>query len=80
MIALATIGWFISRYLAAYQFHYISDAWDPFFDDSTTKVLTSKISQMWPISDAGLGAAAYTFEMLMGWMGGATRGEPCLGW
>jgi len=23
---------------------------------------------MWPISDAGLGATAYTFEMLMAWM------------
>jgi hypothetical protein len=28
---------------------------------------------MWPISDAGLGATAYTFEMLMAWMGGKTR-------
>jgi hypothetical protein len=28
---------------------------------------------MWPISDAGLGAFAYTFEMLMGCMGGTTR-------
>ncbi|MBY0507761.1 MAG: SPW repeat protein [Bryobacteraceae bacterium] len=73
MIALATTGWFISRYLAAYQFHYIPQAWDPFFGDSTQKVLTSKVSQMWPVSDAGLGAAAYTFEMLMGWMGGVTR-------
>jgi hypothetical protein len=73
MIALATIGWFISRYLAAHQFRYIPDAWDPFFGDGTARVLTSKVSQMWPISDAGLGAAAYTFEMLMGWMGGVTR-------
>jgi hypothetical protein len=73
MIALATIGWFISRYLASYQFHYIPEAWDPFFGDSTRKVLTSEVSQMWPISDAGLGAAAYTFEMLMGWMGAVTR-------
>ena len=73
MIALAAIGWFISRYLAAYQFHYIPEAWDPFFGNSTAKVLTSQVSQMWPVSDAGLGAAAYTFEMLMGWMGGKTR-------
>jgi hypothetical protein len=28
---------------------------------------------MFPISDAGLGAAAYTIEMLMGWMGGKDR-------
>jgi hypothetical protein len=73
MIALAVIGWFISRYLAAYQLHYIPDVWDPFFGESTKKVLTSEVSQMWPISDAGLGAFAYTFEMLMGWMGAVTR-------
>ena len=28
---------------------------------------------MWPISDAGLGAAAYTLEVLMGFMGPVTR-------
>jgi hypothetical protein len=36
-------------------------------------VLHSKVSQMWPISDAGLGAAAYTFEALMGFMGNTKR-------
>jgi hypothetical protein len=73
MIGLALIGWFISRYLAAYQLGYIPYAWDPFFGESTVKVLTSEVSKMWPISDAGLGAFAYTFEMLMGWMGGRER-------
>ena len=37
------------------------------------KVLTSNVSKMFPISDAGLGGAAYTIEMLMGWMGGKER-------
>lgn len=73
MIITAFLGWMISRYLAAYQFGYIKDAWDPFFGNSTAQVLTSDVSRMWPISDAGLGAAAYTFEMLMAWMGGRTR-------
>src|SRR5919106_2393319 len=73
MIALAFIGWLGSRYLAAFQLGYIPHAWDPFFGDSTAKVLTSNVSKMFPISDAGLGAAAYTLEMLMGWMGGTTR-------
>jgi hypothetical protein len=31
------------------------------------------MSQMWPISDAGLGALAYTIEALMGYMGGTSR-------
>lgn len=73
MIALALVGWFISRYLAAVQLGYIPAAWEPFFGEGTQNVLHSDVSQMWPISDAGLGAAAYTFEMLMGWMGGTSR-------
>lgn len=73
MIGLALVGWFISRYLAAFQLGYIPHAWDPFFGESTVKVLTSDISKMMPISDAGMGALAYTLEMLMGWMGGKER-------
>jgi hypothetical protein len=73
MIVLAFIGWLISRYLAAYQLGYIQDAWEPFFGDGTVRVLTSDLSRMWPVSDAGLGASAYTFELLMAWMGGRTR-------
>ena len=73
MIGLALIGWLISRYLAAFQLGYIPAAWDPFFGESTMKVLTSNVSKMMPVSDAGLGALAYTIEMLMGWMGGKER-------
>lgn len=73
MIALALVGWFISRYLAAFQLGYTSSVWEPFFGESTVRVLESEVSRMWPISDAGLGAVAYTIEMLMGWMGGKER-------
>lgn len=73
MIGLAFAGWLVSRYLAAFQLGYIEHAWDPFFGESTRKVLTSKMSQMWPISDGGLGALSYTFEFLMGFMGGPAR-------
>jgi hypothetical protein len=73
MIGLAFVGWLLSRYLAAYQFGYIDRIWEPFFGDGTVRVLTSEMSKMWPISDAGLGATAYTFELLMAWMGGKTR-------
>ena len=55
------------------SFGYIDRIWEPFFGDGTVRVLTSEMSKMWPISDAGLGAAAYTFEFLMAWMGGKTR-------
>jgi hypothetical protein len=73
LMALGFAGWFVSRYLAAVQLGYISFAWEPFFGDGTASVLHSKVSQMWPISDAGLGAAAYTFEALMAFMGGRAR-------
>ena len=73
MIALALIGWFISRYLASYQLGYSETVWEPFFGPGTVRVLESEVSKMWPVSDAGLGALAYTFEMLMGWMGGKSR-------
>ena len=73
LIALALAGWFISRYLAAFELGYIHGVWDPFFGNGTVQVLTSKVSRSFPVSDAGLGAFAYTFEFLMGWMGGITR-------
>lgn len=73
MIIAAFFGWIISRYLAAYQLGYINTVWEPFSGEGTVNVLTSKVSRMWPVSDAGLGAAAYTFELLMAWMGGKTR-------
>ncbi|MFW5967406.1 MAG: vitamin K epoxide reductase family protein [Persicimonas sp.] len=73
MIALAFLGWLVSRYLAAYQLGYIGHAFDPFFGESTDRVLSSNMSHMWPVSDGGLGAFSYTFEFLMGWMGAPTR-------
>lgn len=73
VIALGFVGWFISRCLAAVQLGYIPDALEPFFGDGTLRVLHSDVSRMMPISDAGLGAAAYTFEALMGFMGNPKR-------
>lgn len=73
MIVLAFIGWMISRYLAAYQLGYTSHVWNPFFGEQSMGVLTSEVSRMWPVSDAGVGALAYTIEMLMAWMGDRRR-------
>lgn len=73
MIVVAFVAWLISRHLAAYQLGYITTIWEPFFGDGTVRVLTSDVSRAFPISDAGLGAVAYTIEMLMAWMGGKTR-------
>ncbi|MBF9253721.1 vitamin K epoxide reductase family protein [Pontibacter sp. 172403-2] len=73
MMVLGFLGWVVSRYLAAYQLGYIDTVWDPFFGGQTEQVLNSAMSHSLPVSDAGLGAIAYTFEFLMGWMGGPSR-------
>jgi uncharacterized membrane protein len=73
IIALGLAGLLLSRYMAAFQLGYIAHAWDPFFGGSTERVLTSKVSRMWPVSDAALGAMAYTLEVLMGFMGDKRR-------
>lgn len=73
IIAMALVGYFLSRYLAAYQLGHIAYPWDPFFGDGTQRVLDSEVSKAWPVSDAGLGAAAYLIEALSGVMGAANR-------
>lgn len=73
MMVLAFFGWVVSRYLGAFQLGYMDYAWDPFFAESTMKVLNSDMSHSLPISDGAMGAFAYTFEFLMGWMGSPTR-------
>ena len=73
IIAMAFLGFFLSRYLAAYQLGHIPYPWDPWFGDGTRRVLDSEVSRAWPISDAGLGAVSYMLEALSGLMGGRNR-------
>lgn len=73
MIAFGFLGFVVSRYLAAFQLGYIDSMWDPFFGSSSEHVLNSSMSLSLPISDAGVGALAYTFEFLMGFMGSPSR-------
>jgi nucleoside-diphosphate-sugar epimerase/uncharacterized membrane protein len=79
IIALAFVGFFISRYLAAYQLGHIEAAWDPFFGGlhpgrtGTEDVITSDVSEAWPIPDAGLGGIVYALEILVGLLGAAER-------
>ena len=73
IIALAFLGFFLSRYMTAYQLGYIDAVWDPFFGEGTQRVLTSDVSRAFPIADAGLGAVAYMVEALMGFMGDRQR-------
>lgn len=73
IIALAFVGFVASRYMAAFQLDHIAHAWDPFFGNGTERVLESDISKMFPVSDAGLGASIYLFEVLMMAMGDKRR-------
>ncbi len=73
IIALALVGLFLSRQMAAFQLQHISSLADPFFGLGTQSVLTSDVSQAFPIPDAGFGAVAYMIEFLMGFMGDKAR-------
>ncbi|MFZ5667846.1 MAG: NAD-dependent epimerase/dehydratase family protein [Pseudomonadota bacterium] len=80
IIALALIGLYVSRYLAAYQLGYVSDVWEPFFqgrpDDpqnGTEEIITSHVSEAWPVSDAALGGYTYALEILTGIVGSRAR-------
>lgn len=69
----AFICWMISRYLAAYQLGYIDTIWDPVFAKGTLHVLNSDVSKAFPVSDAGLGAFAYTCEFIATIQGDTAR-------
>jgi uncharacterized membrane protein len=73
IVAMAFVGFFLSRYLASYQLGHIAYPWDPVFGDGTARVLDSEVSKAFPISDAGLGAVSYMIEALSGLMGGRNR-------
>jgi len=80
IIALAFFGLFVSRYLAAYQLGHVDGVWEPFFpgapDDpknGTEEIITSDVSEAWPVPDAGLGALTYLLEILIGLIGSRSR-------
>lgn len=79
IILLAWVGFHISRYLTAYQLGHIDNVWDPFFvggpdpQNGTEEIITSSVSEAWPVPDAGVGALTYALEILTGLMGSARR-------
>jgi hypothetical protein len=74
--ALAGVAFFISVYMALYQWRLIPDVWDPIFGDGTRNVLDSDVSEQmryWMrIPDAALGAIAYLGDAIYG-LAGTTR-------
>jgi len=80
IIALAIVGLLFSRYLAAYQMEQIDGVWEPFFPGSpydpqngTEEIITSSVSEAWPVPDAALGAYTYMLEILTGIVGSRAR-------
>jgi len=80
IIALALVGFLISRYMTAYQLGHIGTMWDPFFAGSAAdprngseEIVTSAVSRAWPVPDAGLGALTYLLEIVTGLVGTSRR-------
>lgn len=72
-IFFGALSWFLARYLAAFQLGYIDTITDPIFGLGTYQVVTSTVSQAFPVSDAGLGAFGYTLDVLTGALGDNRR-------
>ncbi len=79
IILLAFVGLYVSRYLTAYQLEHVDGVWEPFFRGSvpgkngTEQIITSEVSEAWPVPDAGLGALTYALEILTGLIGSNHR-------
>jgi nucleoside-diphosphate-sugar epimerase len=80
IILLALVGLQVSRYLAAYQLGHIDSVWEPFFAGSPTdpkngteEIITSPVSEAWPVSDAAVGGYTYVLEILTGIVGSRAR-------
>lgn len=81
IIFFALIGLLISRYLTAYQLDQVNGVWDPFFPglpsnpakNGTEAVITSTLSETFPIPDAALGGYTYALEIVTGIIGSRAR-------
>ncbi len=80
IILLAIVGLEISRWLAAYQLGHIDGVWEPFFAGSaadprngTEEIITSHVSEAWPVSDAAVGGYTYALEIVTGIIGSRAR-------
>ncbi|WP_282026259.1 NAD-dependent epimerase/dehydratase family protein [Limimaricola cinnabarinus] len=80
VILLAFVGLYVSLYLCAYQLELIDGVWEPFFAGSpsdpqngTEEIITSSVSEAWPVPDAGVGAITYILEIIVGLIGSTRR-------
>jgi uncharacterized membrane protein len=73
VIILACLCWFLARYLSAFQLGFIDTIWEPFFGQGTVQVITSNISQSFPMPNTGVGAFVYTLVFLLACHGSSQR-------
>ena len=79
IIGLALIGLFVSLSLSAYQLGHIDAVWEPFFPggpdprNGTEEIITSEVSEAWPVPDAAVGALVYDLEIVTGFIGSRRR-------
>lgn len=73
VIVLGIVGMCIGLYLAAFQLGLTHHVWDPVFGSGSERILTSRVSSLFPTSDALLGAIGYLFDWLFGAIGGTQR-------
>ena len=73
LVIIGFVGFCVAMYLSLYQMKIIDTVWDPFFGDGTEKILTSGVSQSFPIPDALLGAFGYGLDVVTGLIGGTER-------
>ncbi|WP_316013310.1 NAD-dependent epimerase/dehydratase family protein [Roseobacter sp. HKCCA0434] len=79
VIALAVVGLIVSRYLTGYQLESLDGVWEPFFPgtrdglNGTEDIITSEVSEAWPVPDAGIGGLTYALEILVGVIGSSRR-------
>ena len=80
IIVLAVVGLLVSRYLSNYQLEQIDGVWEPFFTgdpanprNGTEEVITSSVSEAWPVPDAAVGGYTYALEILTGIVGSRRR-------
>lgn len=80
IVLLALVGLYVSRYLAAYQLGHVEHVYEPFFEgapddprNGTEEIITSWVSQAWPVSDAAVGGYTYALEILTGLVGSRAR-------
>lgn len=71
---LAVVGVAIALYLTLYQVGLLATVWEPLFGSGSQTILHSWMSQVVPVSDAGLGGAlGYLADAVTGAIGGRNR-------